>query len=247
MYYGTKVYFPWASRIFALTCENGAWESDVTAWLCRVTRPGTLFIDVGGNIGLSSIPVLRTVQNSRLLSFEPSPNSLPYLQRTWKESEFQSRWAIVGKAAGESIGVGRFFVATPEYSMWDGLQDTKLAGERRSVEISQTTVDAEWQRLGCPSVSCIKIDVEGAEAQVLKGAEEVVRRDKPHLLLEWSQVNLAAHGGDVSFLLHYADSHNYDVLALPNLSPVSGIHSLELHMLYTQMFLLVPRRNKNEQ
>jgi FkbM family methyltransferase len=119
------------------------------------------------------------------------------------------RWEIVTKAAGESVGSVRFYVASPSYGAWDGLGNTGLAGGRQSVEVFQTTVDSEWRRLGCPPVSCMKIDVEGAESKVLKGAEEIVRREKPHILLEWAHVNLAPYGTEPGFVIHYASSHGY--------------------------------------
>ena len=103
----------------------------------------------------------------------------------------------------------RFYVASPSYGAWDGLGNTGLAGGRQSVEVFQTTVDSEWRRLGCPPVSCMKIDVEGAESKVLKGAEEIVRREKPHILLEWAHVNLAPYGTEPGFVIHYASSHGY--------------------------------------
>jgi FkbM family methyltransferase len=240
-YFGTRVYFPKGSAIFRMACEKGTYEPDVTEWLCRLVRTDTLFIDVGANIGLTSIPVLRAVQGSRVLSFEPSPNSLPYLERTRRESEFERRWSIVPGAAAESEGIAQFYVATPEYGAWDGFQDTKQAGKLAALEVPQTTLDAQWRRLGCPSVSCIKIDVEGAETKVLRGADEVITRERPYVLLEWSQVNLAPHGTEIGALLEYARSRNYDVVAFPSLSPVTGVRVLELHMLQTEMFLLVPR------
>jgi FkbM family methyltransferase len=240
-YYGTKVYFPKASFVFRMACEKTVWEPEATKWLCNSVGPQKLFIDVGANIGLMSIPVLRVVRNSRVISFEPSPNSASYLKRTWRDSGMHDRWEIITKAAGDSVGTVRFYIASPRSGAWDGLRDTGLAGERRFVEVSQTTIDAEWLRLGCPSVSCIKIDVEGAESKVLKGAEQLIRRERPQILLEWSKVNLVVHEIQPSFLLDYANSEGYQVSTFPNLQPVTGTHDLEFEMLHTEAFLLIPR------
>jgi len=240
-YKGTRVYFPKGSIIFRLACETDTYEPEVTECLCRLAKPNQLFIDIGANIGLTSIPVLQRVDASRVLSFEPSPNSLPYLERTKRESAFRSRWEIVPKAAGESPGRAQFWVAEPEAGGWDGLQDTKRVGERYPVEVPQTTLDEEWRRLNRPAVSCIKIDVEGAETKVLKGAEEVVRAERPHILLEWNRENLAAHGIDVNVLLDYASSHSYALVALSNSSPIDDVHILKMHMQQSEMFLLVPK------
>jgi len=241
-YFGTEIYFPRAAACFRLICKDGIYEPEVTAWLCQMARPNELFIDVGSNIGLTSIPVLRKVERSRVLSFEPSPNSLPYLQRTRRRSGFQDRWEVVPKAAAESTGTVRFFVTTPRYGILDGLRDTGRASDGHTIEVPRTTVDAEWQRLGCPAVCCMKIDVEGAEGRVLKGAEQMVRRERPHILLEWSDVNLIPNGTDLSFLVRYAALNGYDVAEFPSRKPVSGLHDLERQTLDTQMYVLVPVR-----
>jgi FkbM family methyltransferase len=242
-YFGTRVYFPKASAVFRLACEQGVYEPEVTAWLSRIVQPNELFIDVGANIGLISASVLCHSRESRVLSFEPSPNSVPYLQRTWRESHFMERWEIVPKAAGESAGTVRFYVAAPRYGGWDGLEDTKQAGDMHTVEIPQTTVDAEWKRVGSPKVSCVKIDVEGAESKVLSGALELIQREKPYVLLEWSRINFAAHGTDSGYLVGFAESNGYDLLTFPALHSISGAHSLEMQMRDTEMFLLAPRTN----
>jgi FkbM family methyltransferase len=241
-YHGTRVYFPKASFLFRKVCEKGTWEPEVTAWLCRAAKPNKLFIDVGANIGLTSIPVLRNVLESRVLSFEPSPNSLPYLQRTWRTSKFHDRWEIVPKAASNTIGSIQFHVGDPRNAAWDGLRDTMLDGGRHAIEIPQTTVDLEWERLGRPAVSCIKIDVEGAETKVLIGAEQLVRQERPYIILEWARVNLAPYGTDPGFLLQYARTHAYDVQSFPCMAPVSELQELEREMHQAEMFLLAPKQ-----
>lgn len=243
-YFGTRVHFPLGSAMFLKVCEQDVYEADVTACLCRLVRPRTLFIDIGANIGLTSVPVLREVPSAQVLSFEPSPNSLQYLNRTRRESPFDGRWEIVGKAAADRAGVAQFSVVVPRYSAMDGLRDTGRAGKSSTVQVPVTTVDAEWQRLGSPSVSCIKIDVEGAEAQVLAGSEALITRERPSIVLEWNRTNLNAHRVDVGSLLQYAESHDYHVIALPDLVEVSELSSLEHHMISTEMFLLAANEQR---
>jgi FkbM family methyltransferase len=177
-----------------------------------------------------------------VLSFEPSPNSLPYLQRTRAEADVADRWDVLGKAAGSESGLVRFSVASPRYSVLDGLQDTqRAAGLSHAIEVPMTTVDVEWRRLGSPAVSCIKVDVEGAETQVLAGSEALIAQERPRIVLEWNRENLAAHRVSTDELLKYANERDYDVLAFPGLSPVTGPSLLEIHMLRTEMFLLAPK------
>ena len=153
----------------------------------------------------------------------------------------RDRWEIVGKAVGETAGEIQFCIAAPRYGGWDGLRDTKRAGDVHSIRVPLTTIDAEWKRLGSPTVSCMKIDVEGAEIGVLKGSREMMRQSRPYVLLEWSVENLAAYQINPAVLLSFADGEGYDVAALPDLLPVSSPNMLGVQMHITESFLLVPR------
>jgi len=57
-----------------------------------------------------------------------------------------------------------------EYSSFNGLNDTMFVITKRKISVSNTTVDCEWNSLGKPKVSVIKIDMEESEFQILKGA-----------------------------------------------------------------------------
>lgn len=239
-YCGTKTYFPKGSALFRAVCERGPWEPTTIEWLQHSVRPNEWFFDVGSNIGLTSIPVLRGNVKVRVLSFEPSPNSAPYLNRTRCECDFMDRWEIVPKAAADVVGLAQFYISVPSKGPWDGLQNTQLAGGRRLIEVPQTTIDAEWHRLGCPPVSCIKIDVEGAESKVLKGAEQLIARQSPPIILEWSAVHLIANGTEPGFLSDYAQSHNYELRAFPSMTRIPGSSELEMEMHNIEMFVLLP-------
>ena len=239
-YYGTTVYFPRGSTTFQRICEYGAYEPETITWLCRLARTGKVSIDVGASIGLTSVPVLRSVPDAYVLSFEPSPSALPYLERTWRESDFRARWEIVAKAASNSVGSAEFNLAASSDGTFDGLRDTKRDEHKRQVTVMQTTVDTEWERLGRPGVSCIKIDVEGAESRVLDGARDLIECEKPYLILEWNRQNIAPYEIDIGWLVDYATCHEYGLLALPDLTPIPDVSTLECQMLHTELFLLAP-------
>jgi FkbM family methyltransferase len=214
------------------------YEREITAWLCRLAQPDKTFVDIGANIGLTSIPVLQTVCNASAISFEPSPSSLPYLMRTRQKSRFRERWEVVPKAAGDSIERVQFCAAAPHYAAFDGSCDTGRGGEKDQVEILQTTVDTEWRRLGCPPVSLMKIDVEGAESRVLDGSHALIQKERPYIVIEW---NRAPYKIDPGFLVEYAISHEYEILSLPNLNAITSNYLLDVHMLHTESYLLVPK------
>lgn len=196
--------------------------------------------DVGGNLGLMAIPILRNVPNCNVVSFEPSPNSLPSLRQTVAEADLGNRWQLVEKAVGRKPGSSTFSVSRPSDGLFDGLKSTGRVDEVGKTTVEVTTIDAEWEKLGCPAVSAIKIDVEGSELDVLAGATECLKSARPTILFEWNAVNLAAYDVEPSSLLQAARSFGYDLYALPSLVPVRSGSELKLQMIMTESFLLAP-------
>ena len=239
-YFGTRVFFPRGSHIFAKLCENGIYERDNLKLLAALVRPETVYFDVGANIGLLSIPILRGIPTSRVVSFEPSPNTLPYLSRTKAESDFGDRWQVVGKAAGSAPGELEFFTHSPDLGAYDSFRRTARAGEAARQTVPVTMIDTEWAALGQPVVSVIKIDVEGAELAALRGAVACIAAHQPSILLEWNAQNLAAFGCAPEELLTFAREGGYAIFSLPDMVPVDSATLLRLKMLATENFLLAP-------
>lgn len=241
-YYGTKVYFPTASLMFKYACEQGIYERENLRLISGLVRPDSVYFDVGANIGLMSVPILRICPSCTVVSMEPSPNTFRFLARTAEESEFGERWRIVGKAAGSSIGTLEFCTASIELGAFDGFQDTQRAGATSKVTVPVTTLDAEWEVMKRPAVSVIKIDVEGAEIQALQGAVSCIKHEKPYILLEWNSLNLKAYNCQPESLLMFAESIGYQVLSIPFILPVTDKNILKIQMCLTESFLLAPHQ-----
>ncbi|MDB6007192.1 MAG: methyltransferase, FkbM family [Prosthecobacter sp.] len=240
-YCGVKVRFPVGSLSFKAACQQGIFEADNVTVLQALIRPGTCMFDVGANIGLMAIPVLGADASCQVVSLDPSINVLPSLRRTIAESPFGARWTLVEKAVGAAPGTINFTLSSAANSLFDGIRPTQRVESAAQVQVEMTTLDAEWVRLGKPDVSLIKIDVEGAESEVLRGATECLRAKQPFVLLEWNRQNLAAYECPADFILQFAAEAGYEVLSVPGLNPVKNKHQLKLHMAFTENFLLSPR------
>lgn len=245
-YYGTKVYFPRNSLIFQIACNQGIYEGYNLKLISSLISPKSVYFDIGANIGLMSIPILHDHPDSTVVSMEASPKTLEFLVRTAKESQFGDRWRIVGKGAGSSIGNVEFSMATVDKGAFDGFQDTQRGGKTTKVIVPMTTIDTEWEAMGKPTVSMIKIDVEGAEIEVLKGAVTCIEQEHPYILIEWCALNLKAYDCPSISLLDFAINANYQLVSLPYLSPITDITFLELHMSQTESFLLVPNQKQKK-
>lgn len=242
-YYGSHVHFPPGAPVFREICERGAFEPDVVDRLCRLARPDTTVFDVGANIGLMALPVLRSCGTCRVVSFEPSPNSLPYLQATARGSRFADRWTVRGVALSAAPGELDFTIGRPQDALFEGFNNTTIAN-RRVITVKVSTIDEEWRALERPRVSVIKIDVEGAEGGVLDGASELLGAQRPAVVLEWHEPYLSRFGTRVDSILTLADRFGYQLFTIPGGVPVSDSAALGVQMLSCQNYLLVPEERQ---
>jgi FkbM family methyltransferase len=188
-----------------------------------------------------SVPILKTNDYVKVLSFEPSPNSWPYLLKTWSGSPWKDRWKIVRKAVGDRVGQAQFFRSVERYAGYDGLRNTERAPASGCETVLMTTLDEEWNALGRPLVSCLKVDAEGAEMCILAGAREMIRETQPYVFLEWYEKNFRHFGSAANDLLEIAGDVGYEVVAIPQLGEIHSLPVLLLHMQVTASFVLVPR------
>lgn len=223
-----------------MACDQGTYEHDIVRLLLSLVKPGSHFFDVGANIGLISIPILYHFESCQVVSFEPSPNALPFLMRTVEESSFRNRWKVIDKVVTDHEGDIKFAISSAALGAFDGIRDTKRVGHTNEIVLPATTLDIEWAQMNRPNVSAIKIDVEGAELLVLKGAQKCIQNCQPYILLEWNFLNFAPCHFKSKDLLSFANDIHYKVFSAPHLIPVNDETTLSVQMLRIENFLLVP-------
>ena len=239
-YFGTRLYFPRHSSVAKVISWGGVFEAENVWFLKRLTSHGGWLFDVGANIGAIALPLLEGNPDTHVVSFEPSPNSLPFLRRTHAGSPYRDRWTIVEKALSDTESSAFFHIGEAGGGAFDGFADTARAGPSRKIIVPATTLDSEWARLGRPRVAAIKIDVEGAELGVLAGARECLAAQRPPVLIEWNATNLRAYGRASHTLLDLVKEHGFDVHGVPGLVRATDAADLALLMLQTESFLLWP-------
>jgi FkbM family methyltransferase len=239
-YFGTLVYFPKNSLVFRVACESGIYEWENLRVLQALAEEESTVFDVGANIGLMAVPLLASSKRLRVQSFEPSPNSLPYLQRTAEGSAFGSRWQIIGKAVGSTVGSVEFNIASKELGAFDGVRNTGRVANGGTLQVPMTTIDRAWEDAGKPRVSVIKIDVEGAERMAIEGASVCIADNRPSMLVEWNSSNLLAFDCDPNWILSFAKGSGYAVHGVPGIAQVTGPVALKAQMALTESFVLLP-------
>lgn len=240
-YFGERLHFPPGSILFQLACEEGIFEQQNLRLMQAALRPNTHAFDVGANIGLMSAPLLATESTLRLVSIEASPVTASYLAKSVGESSRRDRWTLVPKALGATEGQIEFFASDATHGAFDGLRDTGRGVATKRVQVPLTRLDTLWIERGRPAICLVKIDVEGGEADVIRGGLECLRTTRPTIILEWNRQNLAAFQCPPETLLLLARDLNCEVLAAPQLSPVTSPENLHFQMGLTETFVLLPR------
>ena len=187
-----------------------------------------------------AVPLLKSTKKLQVYSFEPSPNSLPYLLRTAQSSSVKSRWQVIGKAVGNAVGSIEFHLSNKKEGAFDGIRNTNRASNSGIVQVPMTTLDNEWIAIGSPKISVIKIDVEGAEKMVLEGAKKCISMNRPSVLLEWNFSNLAAFNCNFEWLFLYAKNSEYTIYGIPGISPIDSAIALKAQMALSESFLMLP-------
>jgi FkbM family methyltransferase len=160
---------------------TGTWEDMTTAVIQTCVSPGATVVDVGANIGFYTLLLSQLVTNSgRVLAFEPMPVGLERLRTNLRLNAVRNV-DVREQAVAATNGTARFFLGPPEHTSISSLHRIEDA---EAINVDCTTLDAALG--GYPRVDFLKVDVEGAEADVLNGAIETLKRGVPYIIGEVS-------------------------------------------------------------
>lgn len=144
--------------------------------LGRIVAKDSHCIDVGSHIGSMLSSLIRLAPDGKHLAFEPVPQKAAWLRKKFPEVEVKQM------ALGETKGSITFF---------QNLRQSGFSGQFKTNNpadsYSELTVECDRLDQVVPAdrrITFIKVDVEGAEFLVLRGASDLIRRDRPTLLFE---------------------------------------------------------------
>ena len=149
----------------------------VRAVLARAGRNGTA-LDVGSFIGTHSLFFARFCGLKRVLAFEANPNTFPTLEKNIGANGLTGTVMPANRALGSHPGNARIIDGAVGNA---GSTQVQFGGEGGT---PVSTIDLEAQSAGAGEISLIKIDVEGAELEVLAGGVTVIARQRPVLCIE---------------------------------------------------------------
>jgi FkbM family methyltransferase len=147
--------------------------------LATALRIDSSAIDVGANEGAVLESIVRIAPRGRHVAFEPIPHLHDLLARRFPDVDVRR------SAASDTAGTAEF-THVPDAPAYSGLlqRDDLPIGTRPIERVSVRTERLDDVLADGPAPTLIKIDVEGAELGVMRGAVETLQRHRPFVLFE---------------------------------------------------------------
>ena len=216
-------------RLYLMVEEHREWQNwDKRVYLSVIERGDTV-MDIGANVGAHTVAFSHLVGlEGRVLSYEPVPANFDRLRETVYKRTRYPNTAIFEKAVGNpSNPEERALVKVPGDDFTQAslalhsAGSWKNAGAVTEFDVTLTSIDAEAARMGSPALDFIKIDVEGAELDVLKGGADILGSVRPMIYCEvferWAE----------SF--HYSPADLFDYVASLGYTDARIIRDAKVH------------------
>lgn len=145
-------------------------------------------LDVGANTGLYALIAVTAHPSTEAVAFEPVPEIAARLRSNIAANLQRDRVLVKEVAIGASNGTAELHFPPAQL---DGTLETSASLDREfnpsvahTITVQTSTLDDAWRDQGSPPTSLVKIDVEGAEAEVLSGATQLIAANRPIFAVE---------------------------------------------------------------
>jgi FkbM family methyltransferase len=218
-----------------------------------LVRPGDVVYDAGANLGLYCRYLVSWLGAGQVVAFEPIRDNQLLIERNLALGGIQNQVRVLPIALADLDGEAEFQVDDMQSS--SGTLDRVSGGQpavgRRNLRLPPLTAAVRCRTLdslldeGLPPPAVIKIDVEGAEVLLLKGARQVLGRWAPRLLVElhgpeWAREVIALLAGLGYHCRGKVEPH----LHLSGYGPVGPGDARRIQGLYDVHFLVAARKQE---
>ena len=187
--------------------RTGTYEKGILNYIENNFTGKGAFIDVGANIGLMSVFTGAKFPQAKIIAFEAHPKTMELLEKNCILNN-------VGNVMLFSLALGNEEGKVEIYDNWQvnrgGASLVVKTEDSNAYKVQMKRLDD----IGCPIPEMIKIDVEGVELEVLKGAEQTIRDYKPILIVEISDWRKNAHDSSSEIVNYVKSLGDYKIYKL---------------------------------
>jgi FkbM family methyltransferase len=170
---------------------NGIYEQNTSDFIVSRLPPNGVFLDLGSNIGAITIPVKAKRKDIKVVCVEAAPWIYSYLEQNLKKNEVMDVHAFNRALYYSDNEILNFY--SPDEKFGKGSLSPVFTN--RKIPVTTIKVDTLVAGLGISKVDLVKIDVEGYEYHVFRGASALLGRDDaPDIIFEFVDWAEAAAG-----------------------------------------------------
>lgn len=193
----------------------GTYEVPIQNIFTQHLKPGNVFYDIGANVGFFSIIAAKLVgDKGKVYAFEPGEGNASSIRHNARLNNF-NHIEVIEKAVSHTSGEGQLLLA--KYSGGHALATADappdLAGE---VTVDLVSIDDLIAQNKIAPPNFVKIDVEGAELDVLKGMTETIKTARPAIIYEVDDGDRTAYERKYQELADFFKSFDYQVTQAEN-------------------------------
>lgn len=207
--------------------------SGLGLWLRNSLGPGSVVIDVGANVGdYVALAAQLAGGSGRVYAIEPAPENVARLRERFAVC---AQVSVIAAAAGDSSGSATLCLDRRNGTR-HSLASANVGKQGEVVAVQQIALDD--LRDGIEALDVVKIDAQGAELQILRGARRLLMRFRPRVVLELWPFGLRSFGATPEDVLGELEALGYGVYRLSTegrLKDVRHVHD----------FLKAPTRWRN--
>lgn len=189
---------------------NDVFEPYTTEVIKQNISNGDLVMDIGANIGYFTLIMAKGIkENGKVFSFEPEPKNFELLKKNVEINNY-SNVILEKKAIGNKTGIAKLYLADRKNNIFHSgmhriFRSDLVSQISNPVSINIIKLDDYLQDLKfIKKIRLIKIDVEGAEFDVLKGMSKILDENKGiKIVMEFSSENLEDYGSNPSDVMDF--------------------------------------------
>jgi len=195
----------------------GWYELKTTELFIKLVESGSTVIDVGANVGFFTLLAAKLAgKQGVVLSFEPDPTSFSLLSKSVQRNNF-GNVRLFQKCISNMDGQQILYLSVTHHK---GLHSISrdLGGPRITVQSARLDTVADSLNIG--AIDLLKIDVEGAEPEVLDGATRLLSEHRVrNIIMEWEHPEVWARRKDIFEMIFQGFDVYRFARSLPFLSP----------------------------
>lgn len=183
----------------------------------RLMRPGDVAFDIGANVGFYTVLLSRLCGPAgHVWAFEPVPETYWRLRETLALNRCENVTSVQSAICDKS-GSARMNLFESQFAEWNTLGSPparpvngKHVSPRESVEVPAQTLDRFCEAERIQRISFLKVDVEGYELSVFRGAERLLKEHRiDYICFEISKEPLKGAGVQSREVFEALESHGY--------------------------------------